>query len=567
MFIAFPEFRPDVNDWNGQHTQVLEGVLPRGDGYGPFPNLQAYTAALPAACRGAFCARNPSDGSIVIFAATSNRLFTLNNTTLGWTPVSKVTALTSISNASPAVFTKTSHGLVANDALVLSTTGALPTGLTVGTVYYVRSGGLTADEFTVSTTPGGAAVNTSSAGSGTHSMTYFYSSIPTTDQWQFVQYGSIVVAVQANSAPQAFTIGSSTAFADLSGSPPTSRYVAVVARQLVLTGQTSQPRRVSWSALDDITTYTPGTNFANQVDLPDGGITRGVAGGEFGLVFQEGVIRSMVYVPGAAVSFQIERITEDEGLYAPYSIVRAGGRVAFISQKGFQEYIPGAGLNPIGKERVDRTILDDIDGTKLLLCIGSADPASTKYYWGYKSAGSSNTAAFDKVIAYDYALKRWSPPVEISGEYLSTMIKPGITLDALDSVSSSIDALEPLLDSIEAALTSRLSAITTDHEIGFFDGANVEAVLETPEQGGSGRIFIRGIEVRTDADEVYTSIRYRSNPQASLSATSESAINGQGVCPQRIDAKLARAKVRIPAGELWTYCMGVTPEFRETGRR
>lgn len=72
--------------------------------------------------------------------------------------------------ASPAVFTKTTHGLAAGDEVYFSTTGALPTGLTAGTVYYVISAGLTADNFEVSTTSGGSAVNTSGSQSGTHSL-------------------------------------------------------------------------------------------------------------------------------------------------------------------------------------------------------------------------------------------------------------------------------------------------------------------------------------------------------------------------------------------------------------
>lgn len=73
-----------------------------------------------------------------------------------------------ISNASPAVVTWTGHGLVAGQPVVFSTTGALPTGLTPATVYYVISAGLTANEFQVSATAGGSAINTSGAGSGTH---------------------------------------------------------------------------------------------------------------------------------------------------------------------------------------------------------------------------------------------------------------------------------------------------------------------------------------------------------------------------------------------------------------
>jgi hypothetical protein len=73
--------------------------------------------------------------------------------------------------ASPGVFTKTAHGLTAGDKLIFSTTGALPTGLTAGTTYFVIAGGLTSNDFEVSTTDGGSAVNTSGSQSGTHTIT------------------------------------------------------------------------------------------------------------------------------------------------------------------------------------------------------------------------------------------------------------------------------------------------------------------------------------------------------------------------------------------------------------
>jgi hypothetical protein len=567
MFIPFPEFRPDVDDFRGQHTQVLSGVIPRGDGYGPMPNLQAFTAALPAACRGFFHARK-SDGTIVVFAATANRIFRLDNTALTWVPVSKVTALTSISNATPAVFTKTSHGLVAGDAIVLSTSGGLPTGLTVGTVYYVISAGLTADAFEVSASVGGAAINTSSAGSGTHSYTNFYSDVSSTDQWQFAQFGSNVIAVQANSSPQVYDLASSAAFADLGGSPPTARYVTVVGRFLVLNGLVSNPTRVFWSDLDGITTWTAGTGFSNYVDLPDGGVVRGVAGGEFGLVFQESVIRRMVFVPGAKPAFQLERVTEDMGLLGPYSIARASEKVFFVSQHGFHEYSPGAGLQNIGKERVDRTFLASVDVGGLQYLFGTSDPSNTRVYWAYRSSGSSG--AFDKILIYDYELKRWSPPLSINGEYLSTLVRPGVTLENVDTLfGSNIDTLSlASLDAIQAALTSKVAAMDLTHKLGFFDGANLEAVLETPEQSLDGRrVRVRGLEPRTDAPTVYGSVRFRDSAQALLSQTTETLVNTQGICPQNIDTKLARARARIPAAETWTSIMGVEADFVQAGKR
>lgn len=72
--------------------------------------------------------------------------------------------------ASPAVFTAVGHGLVEGDKISLTTTSALPTGLAVNTDYYVIAAGLTADEFQVSATAGGAAVNTSGVQGGVHTL-------------------------------------------------------------------------------------------------------------------------------------------------------------------------------------------------------------------------------------------------------------------------------------------------------------------------------------------------------------------------------------------------------------
>jgi hypothetical protein len=97
------------------------------------------------------------------------------------------TSNVTISNASPAVITWTSHGLSLGATIFFETTGTLPTGLTAAvksvgspisarnyksnpTLYYVIPTG--ANTFNVATSAAnaaaGTAVNTSSAGSGTH---------------------------------------------------------------------------------------------------------------------------------------------------------------------------------------------------------------------------------------------------------------------------------------------------------------------------------------------------------------------------------------------------------------
>ena len=80
------------------------------------------------------------------------------------------TAVATVTIASPGVFTVTGHGLVVGDGVKFTTTGALPTGITAGTTYYVKTV-LTADTFTVAATSGGTVINTSGTQSGVHTMT------------------------------------------------------------------------------------------------------------------------------------------------------------------------------------------------------------------------------------------------------------------------------------------------------------------------------------------------------------------------------------------------------------
>jgi hypothetical protein len=82
------------------------------------------------------------------------------------TPVASAAATITI--ASPAVVTRSAHGLANGSFVYFTTTGALPTGLAVNTGYYVINSAT--NTFNVSLTLGGTAINTSGTQSGTHSV-------------------------------------------------------------------------------------------------------------------------------------------------------------------------------------------------------------------------------------------------------------------------------------------------------------------------------------------------------------------------------------------------------------
>lgn len=82
------------------------------------------------------------------------------------------TSVVTISAATPGVVSWQNHGLLAGQPVVFTTTGALPTGLTAGTVYYVIATGLTENSFSVGATPGATVgIDTTGAGTGTITAT------------------------------------------------------------------------------------------------------------------------------------------------------------------------------------------------------------------------------------------------------------------------------------------------------------------------------------------------------------------------------------------------------------
>ena len=392
-----------------------------------------------------------------------------------------------------------------------------------------------------------------------------YTNLPTGYHWQFAQFGNFVIAVQPNAVPQAYDLVSGITFANLGGSPPQASYVAVVGRFVVLSGLLSTPYRIQWSGLNAITTWTSGVNSSDFQDLPDGGIVRGVAGGEFGVIFQDSVIRRMVYAVGAPYVFQIDRIAEDKGLLAPYSLIRAGDKIFFLASQGFHGMMSTGLPEPIGKEKFDRTFFADYDPASLHLIVGAADPEQSRVYWSYKSQTGA-LGFFDKLLCYDYALARASI-VSLMGEYVATLSRPGFTLEGLDSVSASIDALTFSLDDVALSALPKIAIVDGNHRLGFCTGANLEATLDTAEQTLGRRMRLKGLRPITDAPICYGAIGARENTQGAIIYSAEQPVNGKGFCPANVSTRLARGRLRIPAGTAWTFASGFEPDFAQEGRR
>jgi hypothetical protein len=163
-------------------------------------------------------------------------------------------------------------------------------------------------------------------------------------------------------------------------------------------------------------------------------VVRGVAGGDqSGVIFQDQVIRTMAYIAGSPVIFQISKVTEGLGLLAPYTLVQSGENILFYSGKGFYIIPPGGVPAPIGRERIDRTFFADLDIGNLQLFMAASDPRSTRVYFAYKS-NNGNAGLYDKLLGYDTLLDRFFP-IAMQGQYLLGLSQSGITLEDLDATA------------------------------------------------------------------------------------------------------------------------------------
>jgi hypothetical protein len=96
---------------------------------------------------------------------------------------------------------------------------------------------------------------------------------------------------------------------------------------------------------------------------------------------------------------------------------------------------------PIGSEKVDRFFIDDASESDYNSMSAAVDPIRKLVIWNYV-----DTSGNRKLIIYNFATKRWTY-ADAGTDFLSEASTTAVTLEQLDSISGSIDALTTSLDS------------------------------------------------------------------------------------------------------------------------
>lgn len=367
------------------------------------------------------------------------------------------------------------------------------------------------------------------------------------DWWEMIQWGETIIAVNGTTdPPQVFTLGTSANFAALGGSPPNARHIAII-RDFVVLGNindgTAYPSRVRWSGINNSASWTvSATTQADYQDLQgDGGWIQKIVGGEYGLVFQERAIWRMIYV-GSPEIFQFDLIEKKRGAFAPQSVVSWGAMAFYLSDDGFYVISGGAESEPIGDGKVDRYFLDNYATGNAHRITGTIDPVNKTVMWSYPSTSSGTP---DYILVYNWVYKKWSL-VSQSIEGFVRYAAEGYTLEGLDSINTSIDALTTSLDSrayTGGAMT--LAAFNTSHVLGTFTGTDMAATVDTGdiELNKGQRTTVQ--EARPLVDGLAASVTpgTRNLVSDAISWGSAVAQNTSGFCPLRTNANYHRFRI------------------------
>ena len=390
------------------------------------------------------------------------------------------------------------------------------------------------------------------------------------ERWRFVQFGSTVIAAGGiGEELQKWTLGSDSTFSNLSGTPPKADFIAVVRDQVwtanIDEGSGRKPFRVRWSAINDETSWTVGTNQADFQDIfgGDSGAITGLIGGQQATIMMERGIAVAYYV-GIPLIYQIDLVETSRGCPYPNSIANVGNNIFYLARDGFFKF-DGRQSTPIGAEKVDDFFQKDFNSAKIDKVSCAVDPINQIVAWSYVSNTNVGSTP-DKIIVYNYAIDNWSL-LEVSTELLAPISTTSVTMEALDTQAANLDALSGTLDSTSFKGGTFFFGGSLDNKIKSFSGTPIAATIETaevPVNPGRHSVVTKTVPYFTDGS-VTMQVGTRDRQDEVVTFSSTSSLTNDGFCLHRDQGRFHRFRMNISG--TWDFAQGVDVEGRSLGQR
>ena len=380
-----------------------------------------------------------------------------------------------------------------------------------------------------------------------------------TSTWNFALFGAEVLATNYTAKVQRWTIGTSTAFADLAAAAPIAKFVTVVRDFVVCANIGSTANKVQWSDINDATDWVSGTTSQSDFQImPDGGNITGITGGEFGIVFLEKAIARMSYT-GSPLFFQFDTISRGLGCIAGGSIAQYGGLSFFLSDDGFYQ-TDGQSVTGIGNEKVDKYFFDDVLLENIDSMSSSADPKRKIVVWNY-----ANNSGGRSILIYNWQLQRWSR-ASTAATVVGDIATAGTTLEGLGTLGyTDIDTMPASLDARLWVGGKFLFAGAEDTKIVTFTGSDYNSELITTDVEVGYNSVVTLARPQIDNGSATIKIASRRELDDAVIFGDSSTTSAEGRADLRSAGRYHRLEVS-PTGN-WTTAMAVDIDVKPQGNR
>jgi hypothetical protein len=280
---------------------------------------------------------------------------------------------------SPGLVTLTSNtGYPVPDGtpIMFSTTGALPLPLAPQTIYYTKQ--VTSTTFNLATTSGGTAINTTSAGSGTHSISI-----------RAVPVSSLTGANQVPLSQYTLIVSDSSRFTIVFG---TNDYLSTV----------YDPMLVRWSDQESVTQWQPAaTNQSGSIRLSHGSlITSVLQGRQEILVWTDAAIYSLQYLGPPGV-WKTQLLSDNISVASLNATAYASGVAYWMGTDKFYKY---DGTVQTLRCDLRQYVFGNLNKAQVSQIFAGTNEGFNEIWWFYCSANSND---IDKYVIYNYAEDIW----------------------------------------------------------------------------------------------------------------------------------------------------------------
>lgn len=362
------------------------------------------------------------------------------------------------------------------------------------------------------------------------------------DDVSFAQFGKYVLNTDTTSGMKAYDVDGGGANSAVAGAP--AARCVFTCNNVVFAGNTSSsPRRLQSSAIGDHTNWT--TGGADGKTFEDGGAIVGGRDLKNGaaVLFQDTAMRLIQFGGGAAL-YTISKVADGRGAVSDRSIVAFDGMVFYLATDGFYKFTLN-GNEPIGAEKVNRWLAEQISAADYENVSGAVDPYNKVVWWRISST---------TMLGYDWQLEEFFTAA-VSTSALTRIATPGISID---SVTDTIDSVMLAIDSrVWAGGGLLFGALDSSYKFATFSGGAMEATLQTADIANAQLMSVNRCTPDSDAPNSTISLGVSENRATSMTWKTPQSKRTSGTVPLRGTGKSIGFKEIIPANEDWTFANGI----------